>query len=158
MNDHKSKLCLASLICLFLSSAHALAGLNEWQKHMDAAVEAFGASDYAKAEQHYEDAVSEGEDEPDELRLAESLNGLGVTYREQGRYTEAEPLLKRALSIKENTLDAAHPDVVQSLNNLARLYLDQGRTIEADRLLKRPEDLDAQTASGHARRVQRPDT
>ncbi len=77
---HKAKLCLASLICLVLSSAHAIAGPDEWQKHMDAAVEAFVASDYAEAGKQYEAAVNEAEAfGADDPRLAESLNGLAVS-------------------------------------------------------------------------------
>ncbi len=40
---------LPGLLCLALSVAHAIAGPDDWQKHMDAAVEAFVASDYAEA-------------------------------------------------------------------------------------------------------------
>ncbi len=70
-----------------------------------------------------------------------------MVYREQGRFTEAEPLLKRALSIREKALGPAHPDVIQSLNNLAGLYHDQGRTAEAEPLLKRAQDLEERTAA-----------
>jgi hypothetical protein len=40
-------------------------------------------------------------------------------YLHQGKYAEAEGLLKRALLIREKALGASHPDVGQSLNNLA---------------------------------------
>jgi tetratricopeptide (TPR) repeat protein len=33
--------------------------------------------------------------------VAESLNNLAELYRAQGRYTEAEPLYRRALAIQE---------------------------------------------------------
>ncbi len=133
-------------MCLALSSAHATAGTDDWQKHMDAAVEAFVASDYAEAGKQYEAAVNEAEAfGADDTRLAESLNGLAVVYRDQGRYTEAEPLLKRALSIREKALGPAHPDVIQSLNNLAGLYQDQGRTAEAEPLLDKAKHLEAIT-------------
>ena len=35
---------------------------------------------------------------------------------DQGRYAEADPLLKRALAIDEKALGPEHPDVGQSLN------------------------------------------
>ncbi len=115
---------------------------------MDAAVEAFVASDYAEAGKQYEAAVNEAEEfGADDSRLAESLNALGVVYREQGRYTESESLLKRALSIREKALGPAHPDVIQSLNNLAGLYHGQGRTAEAEPFLKRAQDLEEQMAA-----------
>ncbi len=70
-----AKVYLAGLMCLY--SAHVIAGPDEWQMHMDAALEAFVASDYSKAAKHYEAAVREalnlGEHD---ARLAESLNSL----------------------------------------------------------------------------------
>jgi tetratricopeptide (TPR) repeat protein len=55
----------------------------------------------------------------------------------QGKYSEAEPLLKRSLVIREKVLGPDHPDVAISLNNLANLYSDQGKYSEAEPLLKR---------------------
>ena len=65
------------------------------------------------------------------------MNDLAVLYKEQGRYAEAEPLYKRALSICEKALGPDHPFVAQSLNNLAELYAIQGRYAEAEPLFKR---------------------
>tara|TARA_A100001037_G_scaffold221342_1_gene199149 strand:- start:240 stop:422 length:183 start_codon:yes stop_codon:yes gene_type:complete len=38
---------------------------------------------------------------------AAGLNNLAPLYKDQGRYEDAEPLLKRALAIKENCLPSA---------------------------------------------------
>jgi hypothetical protein len=46
---------------------------------------------------------------PDHSEVAESLNDLGLMYREQGRRDGAEPLPARALSIRERTLGSDHP-------------------------------------------------
>ncbi|MFM6272300.1 MAG: tetratricopeptide repeat protein, partial [Dolichospermum sp.] len=59
------------------------------------------------------------------------LNNLALLYNNQGRYTEAEPLYIRALSIYEQQLGENHPYVATSLNNLALLYDNQGRYTEA---------------------------
>ena len=56
-----------------------------------------------------------------------SLNNLAALYRDQGRYSEAEPLHKRALSIQEQVLGPTHPNTAKSLNNVAALYREQGR-------------------------------
>ena len=48
------------------------------------------------------------------------------SIRPQGKYTEAEPFIQRALAITEKALGPEHPDVATSLNNLAALYQDQG--------------------------------
>ena len=43
----------------------------------------------------------------------------------QGKYDDAEPLYKRALAIREETLGPQHPHVAESLNNLALLLETQ---------------------------------
>ena len=75
-----------------------------------------------------------GADHPD---TAASLNDLAGLYYAQGRYSEAEPLLKRSLAIRESQLGTDHPHTAQGLNNLAALYESQGRYSEAEPLLKR---------------------
>lgn len=62
---------------------------------------------------------------------------LVEVYRSQGKYSEAEPLFKRALAIREKTLGPTNPDVASSLNNLAALYHDEGKYSEAEPLYKR---------------------
>lgn len=43
----------------------------------------------------------------------------------QGRYSEAEPLYRRSLDIRERSLGPEHPDVAQSLNDQAELLRAQ---------------------------------
>jgi tetratricopeptide (TPR) repeat protein len=62
---------------------------------------------------------------------------LAEVYRHQARYSEAEPLYKRSLAIRENALGADHPAVAIDLNNLATLYNNQGRYADAEPLYKR---------------------
>jgi tetratricopeptide (TPR) repeat protein len=69
--------------------------------------------------------------------MAEGMGRLAELYRSQGRYSEAEPLYERSLSIWEKQLGADHPDVATSLNNLALLYYSQGRYSEAEPLYGR---------------------
>ena len=66
-----------------------------------------------------------------------ALNDLAELYHDQGRYADAEPLFKRALTIREKALGPDHPDVATTLNNLAELYHDQGRYADAEPLYKR---------------------
>ncbi len=68
---------------------------------------------------------------------ARLLNQAGYYLNERAQYIEAEPLWVRALTIREKTLDAEHPDVAQSLNNLALLYRNQGKYAEAEPLYRR---------------------
>ncbi|SRR6266487_3621770 len=66
-----------------------------------------------------------------------ALNNLALLYRARGADAQAEPLLKRALMIREQTLGPQHPDTAQGLNNLAELYRAQGAYAQAEPLLKR---------------------
>ena len=68
---------------------------------------------------------------------AARLNEQAAQLYEQGRYEDAEPLLKRSLAIREQALGPDHPDVAGSLNNLAVLYKAQGRYGEAEPLYER---------------------
>ncbi len=67
----------------------------------------------------------------------ELLTEAGYYLRIAGQYNQAGPLFEHALHIREETLDAEHPDVATSLNNLASLYQDQGRYEEAEPLFVR---------------------
>ena len=51
-------------------------------------------------------------------------------------YTEAEPLFRQALKIRESKLGPDHPDTAASINNLALLLKDQGKYKEAEPLLR----------------------
>jgi len=53
---------------------------------------------------------------------------------DRARYTEAEPLLVRALYIQRKLWGNEHPDTAASLTNLALLYHDQGKDAEAEPL------------------------
>ena len=65
-------------------------------------------------------------------RMISSLANLAELYRSQGRYGEAEPLLKQALQLNREVLGERHPSTLISLNNLALLYVSQGRYGEAE--------------------------
>lgn len=82
---------------------------------------------------------------PDHPTVSEPLNKLAVLYTEQGRYTEAQPLYKRALAIAEKGLGPDHPDVGRNLIALALLYFLQGRNGEAEPFYKRAIAIDEKT-------------
>ena len=93
--------------------------------------------DYPNGIGYANTALAVAETQNNALAVATSLNNLAELYRSQGRYSEAEPLLKRSLLIREEQLGADHPDTATSLNNLAGLYESQGRYSEAEPLYKR---------------------
>ena len=67
------------------------------------------------------------------IPTSRSLNNLALLYLDQGRYADAEPLIKRALAISEKALGPDHPGLATDLNNLAGLYHVQGRYADAER-------------------------
>jgi tetratricopeptide (TPR) repeat protein len=81
------------------------------------------------------------------------LNHAGYYLDERARYEEAEPLLKRALTIHEQQLGATHPHTAASLSMLARLYLHQGKYGEAEPLWQRALAISEQQLG-----AQHPDT
>lgn len=60
------------------------------------------------------------------------MNQLGLYLHERGLYAEAEPLMRRALAIEENTT---------RLNNLARLLQATNRPSEAEPLMRRAVEI-----------------
>ena len=129
MITYMTRWLLAGLLSLSLWSAMAFSQEDRWQGFMDSAVKAFVDGDYVEAGRWFDAAVKRADTfDPQDPRLATSLNGLAEVYRAQERYTEAVPLYKRALAIREKALRPHPPDIVQSLSNLARAYRDQGNT------------------------------
>jgi hypothetical protein len=72
-----------------------------------------------------------GAEHPDTLR---SMGNLASTYRNQGRWNEAEQLEIQVLDMRKKLLGAEHPDTLQSMANLASTYWNQGRWNEAEQL------------------------
>ena len=137
MRNPRTTWVLAGMLCLALWSASFSQGIL-WETYNDAGMEAYKQGDYTKAEKLWVAALKEAEKfGTQDPRLATGLNNLGVLYKAQGKYSEAEPLCRRSLAIREKTLGPDHPDVATSLGNLAGLYRAQGKYGEAEPLYKR---------------------
>ena len=102
----------------------------------------------SEAEALYKQALTINRQLRDNLNTATSINGLGVLYRIQGRYTEAEPLYKEALAIRQKQLPNNPSDIAYSLNNLGVLYRLQGSLSEAEPLFQ--QALAIRKKSGNA--------
>jgi hypothetical protein len=63
-------------------------------------------------------------------------------YEEQGKYEEAEALMRRAVEGHQQTLGPEHPHTLDAVEQLAKLCRIQGRTDEADALLSQAEGSD----------------
>ena len=78
---------------------------------------------------------------PDEGETAQMttllLNQLAVYLQARADFTEAEPLMRRALTIDEKSFGPDHPNVAIHLNNLAQLLQDTNRLEEVEPLMRR---------------------
>jgi eukaryotic-like serine/threonine-protein kinase len=73
---------------------------------------------------------------PDHVRLAQSLNDLGVLYRYQGHYTQAEDLLRESLAMRRRLLGSQTNEVAITLVELSRSLTERGRVDEAEPLIR----------------------
>jgi tetratricopeptide (TPR) repeat protein len=63
------------------------------------------------------------------------MRSLGVLYRLEGRYAEAEPLLTNSLETRRRVQGFEHPDTLGTVDDLAALRESQGKYAEAEALL-----------------------
>ena len=57
-----------------------------------------------------------GDNHPDTIR---TTNSIAVTYKNQGKYRDAEVLFKQCLDKRKVVLGENHPDTLMTMNNLA---------------------------------------
>ena len=131
MTQIKSVWLAAALVAMVYPSGAALAQESKWQAEHDAGWQAYKQGHFSEAERR--------------LRAAEGWRGFRrgrpttchnarppcVGACGQGKASDAEPLAKRALAIREKSLGGEHPDVGKSLNTLACLYDMEGKAEEA---------------------------
>ena len=70
------------------------------------------------------------------------LNELGLYLIAKGLMAEAEPLMRRALTIDETSFGSEHPEVAVHLNNLGQLLQATHRLAEAAPLMRRALAID----------------
>lgn len=73
--------------------------------------------------------------------LAKSLFALGDYQYSLSNFSEAETLIKQAISLKEETLKEKDADYKNMLNTYAKLLFKQNRTKEADEQYKKIKEL-----------------
>jgi hypothetical protein len=72
-----------------------------------------------------------GEEHPDTLT---SMANLALTYRNQGRWKEAESLFVQVMEMEKKVLGEEHLLTLTSMSYLASTYNNQGRWREAESL------------------------
>lgn len=73
--------------------------------------------------------------------MASTLNRLGLALDGEGRYPEAEVVLRRALTIRESFGGAKWQGLVPVLENLARVYTEEGKEKDAIASRQRIESI-----------------
>jgi tetratricopeptide (TPR) repeat protein len=73
--------------------------------------------------------------------VAQSLNNLGLLYKIQGKYIEAESLYKRALAIWEKAFGPEDLNVATVLENMVELYKEIGKRDEGEKLEARARKI-----------------
>ncbi|CAM9281636.1 unnamed protein product [Scytosiphon promiscuus] len=73
--------------------------------------------------------------------LERFYSSVGCLFMLEGKYAEAEPLTKRALTILENTVGAEHSRVAAALKTRAELLMRQRKDAEAGPLHERSQAL-----------------
>ena len=64
--------------------------------------------------------------------MANAYTNLGLNLNAQGKYKEAEPLIRKALAINQRVLGEDHPETANSYNNLALNLENQDKHAEAE--------------------------
>ena len=111
---------------------------DRWRTQHDDAVMALQQGRYSEATSLFLIAVQQAERfGAQDIRLAESLNGLAQVYRYQQNHAEAEPRARQSLTILEQALGPAHAGVIPSLVNLVGITSATGRYAEAEQIYRR---------------------
>ena len=76
------------------------------------------------------------------LSISYAANQLALFLLHAANHAEAEPLMRRALKIDEQSFGEHHPDVTRDLNNLAQLLQATNRLSEAEPLMRRALKID----------------
>jgi len=99
-----------------------------------------------------------------------SMNNLAAVLSDQGKYDEAEQMLRNVLGIRQKVLGMEHPDTLSSVIYLAGVLSHQGKHDEVEQMhrdvLKKLEHPDillsmidlVLTTSSRSLRLQHPNT
>lgn len=77
----------------------------------------------------------------EELDVARTKGALGALYGDQGRYDEAEPMLRAAVDVYQRHFEDDHPQLVSVVYNLAVVYQQLGKFAEAEPMFEHAADL-----------------
>ena len=71
------------------------------------------------------------------VESSDALHNIGSLFADQGKYTEAEKIYRRALDGSEKVSGPGHTSTLNTVNNLGVLYQKQGKLVEAEKMYQR---------------------
>jgi tetratricopeptide (TPR) repeat protein len=100
-------------------------------------------------EANYKHAIAsnDGNDHESNADLAYNLCRLAEIYTIKGQYQLAEPLLTKALTIRETTFGAESPMVATTLKAMAEMYQGAGQIEQSQTCLKRARSIEAKLSA-----------
>jgi eukaryotic-like serine/threonine-protein kinase len=82
------------------------------------------------------------------------MNNLGMLYKNQDKYAQAESLYTRVLEVRRRVLGEQHPDTLVTVNSLAMLYTDQRKFAQAEPLFREVVEVGRRVlGADHPRRL-----
>ena len=113
-----------------------------WQDLLNKATElSADAHDNAQAEQVFLKALHEAEHfGPNDVRVGATWNRLGMVYREEKKFTDADNSFRKALAIFEDVYGTDSLDVANINYNIGALLLAQGKAPAAMSALRKALD------------------
>jgi tetratricopeptide (TPR) repeat protein len=119
------------LLATLLTGAAVAQDEGPWKAASVEGMNAVEKNDLAHAEQSLLRAVRLAEEfGPRDVRVASTLNTLGLIYRAEHKFSEAEAAYRKALPIME-TAYGANIDVANLDLNLVNIMFDQGHAVES---------------------------
>jgi tetratricopeptide (TPR) repeat protein len=144
---------LIALLLLF-DRVPSRAQVTLWETYQSAGQQAIEDRRVDDAEQLLPPAAKHIETvRPDDPRLANTLNDLGVLYGMQDPDIEAEPLFQRALAINEKAFGRQHPSIVLILQNLSVIYASQNKFPEAHSVARESLEISLQLFGAYHPRI-----
>ena len=119
---------IALMLLLPLCTLRAQGAEEGWKSLVMQALYAAGENQYAKSEQLFLKAVHEAERfGARDARVGTTLNSLGLVYRAEKKYLDAESAYRRALNILETAYGMESVDVANVNYNLGGVFMDEGK-------------------------------
>ena len=143
---------ILSGLLIILGVGAVQAQTASWQKHMLAGRKAFEKLRFSEAERNFGEALRAAEHsgvQGQDLRIAESLDGMAELYLAEGKVPAAEPLFQRSLALREKSLGPSHLDLAKSVDALADLYERQGKHNLAEPMYARAKAIREKAFAEH---------